>query len=409
MTEEKRTFGEKVRYLRNHRLWNQEQLSDRSNLSQSEISKIENGQYKTLSHETIRKLAKGLEIAPEVLVRGTSFASFFGQAEILPFGLIDSGPPLMAYFASALTGLTKKQKREIAALDQKIDEICNSYKSYSVALYRPRMNTDPVENPDVSNRDVYEIDRERVVTADLLILATIFPSLGAGMELQLAHQSCKSIILLKKEGQPLSRMVLGCPVRMEIVEYTRLTELTGKVTKAMDRLLPLVAQTSLPDLRPPGDSPDDFGSRLASLRDQRKFSQADLAKMVGVDTAYIESMETKPEQITNPSLTVIRRLARALRVEETYLVTGCVVPLHQTDPVFREHYDALRTLAEETDMPEREFESLWGRHVEKYQLSINVIGADQRTEIGDRRYWVEERRRFKRRKDEGNGELFSRD
>lgn len=408
MNEEKRTFGEKVRYLRNHRLWKQERLSDTSGLSQSEISKIENGQYKTLNHETIKKLAKGLEIAPEVLVRGTPFASLFGQAEILPFGPIDSGPPLTAYFASALTGLTKKQKREIESLDQKIDEICNSYKSYSIALYRPRMNTDPVENPDVPNRDVYEIDRERVVTADLLILAAIFPSLGAGMELQLAHQSCKSVILLKKEGQPLSRMVSGCPVRMEIAEYKRLAELPGKVTRAMDSLLPLVAQASPSELRPPGDTPDDFGSRLASMRDQRKFSQADLAKMVGVDAAYIESLESKPEQITNPSLFMLRRLAKALRVDETYLVSGCVVPLHQKDPVFREHYETLRTLANETDMPESEFETLWVKHVENYQLSINVMGADRRTEVGNRRYWVEERQRFRRRKNEDNGELFSR-
>ncbi|HEV7894096.1 MAG TPA: helix-turn-helix transcriptional regulator [Pyrinomonadaceae bacterium] len=409
MTDDKSTLGKKVRHLRNHRLWNQEKLSDMSGLSQSEISKIENGQPKTLSHETIRKLAKGLEVTPEFLVRGTPFASMFGQAEIVPFGTIDSGPPLTAYFASALTGLTTKQKAEIAALDQKIDEICNSYKSYSIALYRPRMNTDPEENRDVPARDVYEIDRERVTTADLLFLAVVFPSLGAGMELQLAHQSCKSVILLKKEGQPLSRMVLGCPVRLEIVEYKRLAELADKVTQAMDRVLSLAAQTIPPELRPPSDSPDDFGSRLASLREQRKFSQDALANIVGVDAAYIESLESKPEQITNPSLTMLRRLAKALRVEETYLVSGCVVPLHQKDRVFGEHYEVLRSLAKETDMPEWEFENLWERHVEKYQLSMNVIGADQRTEIGDKKYWEKERRRLNKKQGERNGELFSRD
>lgn len=409
MTEEKSTFGKKVRYLRNHRLWNQEDLSNRSNLSQSEISKIENGQYKTLNQETIKKLAKGLEIAPEMLVRGTPFASLFGQAETLPFGSIDEGSPFTAYFASALTGLTKKQKREVAALDQKVDEICSSYKSYSIALYRPRMNTDPVENADVPSRDVYEIDREHVATADVLILAAIFPSLGAGMELQLALQSCASVILLKKERQPLSRMVLGCPVRMEIVEYKRLAELPSKMTAAMDRVLPLISQSSPPETQPQGDSSEDFGSRLRLVRDQRKFSQSVLASMIGVDTAYIESLESKPEQITNPSLTVIRRLAQALRVSETYLVSGCVVPLHQKDPVFREHYEVLHALAKETDMPESEFEFLWSRHVEKYQLSINILGADQRTEIGDRKYWMQERKHFKKRESDGNGALFSKD
>jgi phosphoribosylaminoimidazole carboxylase (NCAIR synthetase) len=85
------------------------------------------------------------------------------------------------------------------------------------------------------------------------------------------------------------------------------------------------------------------------------------------------------------------------------------VPLHQKDRVFGEHYEALRSLAKETDMPEWEFENLWERHVEKYQLSMNVIGADQRIEIGDKKYWEKERRRLHKKQGERNGELFSRD
>ena len=57
------------------------------------------------------------------MARGTRFVSLFGQAEILPFGPIDDGPPFMAYFASALSGLSLRQEKEIIALDEKVKMI----------------------------------------------------------------------------------------------------------------------------------------------------------------------------------------------------------------------------------------------------------------------------------------------
>lgn len=267
-------LGNKVKALRSQRGLNQDSLSD---LSQSEVSKVESGKVR-VGKETIQKLANALEIKPEDLVRNTDYADLFGQSPLYFFAQNNQELPISAYFASALTGLTDEQMSEIIALDEKIDEICRSYERYQVVLYRPRTVTSPKDNPEVSAKEVYEIDQTRVASADVIFLATIFPSLGAGMELQLALQSCSSIILLKKKGQKLSRMVLGCPAIQEIIEFDDLSELEEKVTEVLNKILPSIAEFRAANPQLQNTSTDfQLGSRICELRKRRGFSQEHLA------------------------------------------------------------------------------------------------------------------------------------
>jgi transcriptional regulator with XRE-family HTH domain len=407
MVDTRKAFGEKVRYFRNRRHWKQGVLASRSKLSQGDISKIETGSLpKDPSKELIEKLANALEIPPRFLVSGTPLSSLFGQSESFALGPKDSAHPLMTYFASALTGLKQKQRKELWALDEKVHEVCNSYDSYPLVLYRPRTKTDPVQNPDIPPREVYEIDQEHVATADLLILAAIFPSLGAGMELQLAYQACACVILIKKKDQELSRMVLGCPVRLEIVEYTHLSDLESELRAAIDKLLPdLTAARSMHRQSPNMPAEYELGQRIREMRDRRKLSQEELARRIGVAPATIEDLESesRSEQINNPSLQILRRIALVLDTSETYLVSGHTPPIHSTNPIFEVHREALESYAKEVNMPFGDCGELWTVHVEVYQYELSVAGADKRTEIGDRKYWVEQYERLKEKRRKGPG------
>ena len=77
MPYENSTFGARVRYLRNQKGWKQDRLALEANLSQAEISRIENGHFRQPSEQTIRKLAYALEIQPEVLIGNPSYAAGF--------------------------------------------------------------------------------------------------------------------------------------------------------------------------------------------------------------------------------------------------------------------------------------------------------------------------------------------
>ena len=385
-----KAFGDKIKLFRNQRGWKQEFLADKANLSQSEISKIEAGKVKG-EKETILKLADALEVSPEILsFRNTSLSNLFNQSPLL-IRQNAQALPISAYFASALTGLTDSELAEIVLLDEKIDEICQKFDGYQLVLYRPRTVTSPVDNPDVPDRTVYEIDQERVASADVIFLAALFPSLGAGMELQIALQSCSSIILLKKTGQRLSRMVSGCPAIQKVVEFDDLDDLEEKVFEALNVTLPAIAEfrAANPQLQ---DNSNEFelGNRVNDCRKKLGFSQEQLARMIGVDVSYIELLETKSQRIINPSLQILNRIAKSLLTSVSYLITG-----QDIDSTFLEHFDVLKSFSEEVDMSVLEFNELCEIHTQTYQNDLSVVGVSNRAEIGDKKYWKEQYAKLK--------------
>jgi transcriptional regulator with XRE-family HTH domain len=396
----KEAFGERVRQWRTDMGLSQEALAGISRVSQSEVSKIETGGYsREPSKEVLRALAKGLEREPVDLVRGTIFAGLFPPSEIAVIGSRLQAPAVVAYFASALTNLTDEQFLEIVALDEQVNKICANYNRHPLVLYRPReTKTSPKQDQRLPPREVYAIDRENVANADLLILACNYPSLGAGMELQLALQSCSSVILLKRENVDLSSMVTGCPARKRIVTYSDLAELDQPLRHALDRLLPHLA-----DLRSanPVINANELGRRIRQNRTHQGLSEKDLARKVGVGTRYIEDLETKAEHITNPSLLILRRIARALHLAEGFLMTGHDVAIQLQNPIFADHLKCLDIYASEVQMPVDDYRTLWKHHVDRYALKLSVPGADRRIDIGDRKYWVLEHEVLKKEKTTG--------
>lgn len=391
------TFGRRVRDFRKARGWTQNDLASIANLSQGEVCKIEKA-HVNVSIETVSKLASALEIHVEDLVHGTALAILFGQPPLSAVTEIEQGPSIIAYFASALTGLVGEPKKEIEDLDERIDHIFRRYSAYPIALYRPRKRTSPTDNPDIPARDVYEIDQQRVASAHLVILAALYPSLGAGMELQLALQSGTTVILLSKKDQAVSRMVLGCPAAIEKVEYADLNDLEEQLIKLMDQIMPSLAKFQF--LHSDSENTEEFelGERIRRLRVERHLQPIDLARMVGVGASYIETLESKSERITNPSLYLLRRIARALLTSETYLVSGHI----SLDPKFQTHYDSLQTYANEIQMPVPHFNVLWSEHYEEFKYDLSIPGVANRADIGNRKYWVDRYERFKRSKPNGN-------
>ena len=65
-------------------------------------------------------------------------------------------------------------------------------------------------------------------------------------------------------------------------------------------------------------SPRRLSTMLKELRAKRGLNQRDLAKMAGVTNPYITLLETG--QRKNPSLAVLKRLAKALGVPVTTLL-----------------------------------------------------------------------------------------
>lgn len=222
--------------------------------------------------------------------------------------------PLSAYLASALTGLDPTQKALVVHLS---DIVCLVCRSVDIDLYEPRKKTDPVHHTDVSDVDVFKIDRERVLKSDLLIHLCHFPSTGAGEELSFAYEALVPIVLIAPGDQRVSRMVTGIPsVKVEL-RYQEPEDLRSMLEDRLVELRPFLEQRRL---TMDSLSENIVGAKIKELRLDANLTREDLATRVGITVESLAELEDNIDTVSNPSLTRLRLIATALKTTVAELV-----------------------------------------------------------------------------------------
>lgn len=132
-----------------------------------------------------------------------------------------------AYISGALTNL------ETATVDIKkvYEDIGNLCESVGVSAYVPHLKSDPIAFPNFTPKEIYEMDRAQVISADLTIAYIGLPSLGVGQELEIAREAGKDIVLWWFAGEKLSRMVRGNPSVVAMFEVKDVDELKTKLSE----------------------------------------------------------------------------------------------------------------------------------------------------------------------------------
>lgn len=263
---------------------------------------------------------------PEEIVRQAqgliTFRERAVEGELVP--ILSEGPallhpqprpvPLNAYLASALTGLEPTQKALIVHLSDMVNLVC---RSVDIDLYEPRKKTDPVHNPDVSHSDVFRIDRERVISSDVLIHLCHFPSTGSGEELGFAFDSLVPIILIAHGEQNVSRMITGIPGLKIEIRYSEPEEMREMLEERLREIRPLLEQRKLAKQE---FSQNIVGEKIKELRLEAALTREKLASLVGMDGEGIRAIEENIDTISNPSLTQLRLIATALKTTVAELV-----------------------------------------------------------------------------------------
>lgn len=110
---------------------------------------------------------------------------------------------------------------------KKVDKLCEKYFDKVIGTYPDFW--DSKETP----REFYDRTIKTIVKCDLFISEVSSPSLGVGMELQMAYYHKIPIIALAKEGIPISVMVLGIPNLLKVVRYKDIDDLMEKLDKEL--------------------------------------------------------------------------------------------------------------------------------------------------------------------------------
>jgi transcriptional regulator with XRE-family HTH domain len=221
---------------------------------------------------------------------------------------------LDAYLACALTGLSSEQRCLIDYLSEIIDVAC---REVEINLYQPAKHTDPNKHANISAAEVFKRDKERVVSSDLLIHLCHFPSTGSGEELSFAYDALVPIILIAPGEQTVSRMITGIPsLKMEI-RYANPNDLRNLLEERLWEIRPLVEQRRLAIA---AFSQNIVGAKIRELRLEGELTRAELADRVGLTVEGLANIEENIDTVSNPSLTVLRLLATALKTTVTELV-----------------------------------------------------------------------------------------
>lgn len=118
------------------------------------------------------------------------------------------------YVSGALTDV--KNPLETKALYEKIGSVCEEI---GLQPYVPHLHTDPVNNPDITPREVFDKDKHQVSISDLVIAYLGSLSFGVGMELAYAESNKIPIILLYETGKLISRFPRGIPTVIAEIQF----------------------------------------------------------------------------------------------------------------------------------------------------------------------------------------------
>ncbi len=118
------------------------------------------------------------------------------------------------YVSGALTDVVNPS--ETKALYEKIGLLCQEI---GLQAYIPHKQTDPLNNPDISPREVFDQDKYQVGKSDLVIAYLGSLSFGVGMELAYAETNKTPIILLYETGKRISRFPRGIPTVIAEIQF----------------------------------------------------------------------------------------------------------------------------------------------------------------------------------------------
>jgi len=239
----------------------------------------------------------------------------YNMGQLILFQSQPSPLALSAYLASALTGLAPDQRQLVFHLSDIAATVCADQ---GITLYEPRKQTDPVHHADVEDAVVFRIDRERVLSSDLLIHLCHFPSTGSGEELDFAFNALVPFVLISHSETRVSRMVTGIPSFKVHITYTEPEEFRHALRDCLTEIRPVLEERKL------AFSDYDaniIGNNIRLRREELRLSREDLAQNTSppITVEYLRQIEESTDRF-NPSLILLRQIATVLKTTVADLV-----------------------------------------------------------------------------------------
>jgi transcriptional regulator with XRE-family HTH domain len=223
---------------------------------------------------------------------------------------------LNAYLASGLTGLSSDDRAHLVRASEVIGKVCLGLE---IDLFEPRLATDPIDHPDVSDEQVFANDREQVLRSDLVIHVADYPSTGSGEELDIALGALVPIVIVAHGDTRVSRMVTGIPALKLTITYRDLDDLRAELWERLAEIRPILEERKLVFSQ---FDKNMVGNKVRISREDLYLTREEVAKHSGdvLTAERIRDIEGNNDKVSNPSLLELRTLAAVLKTTVADLV-----------------------------------------------------------------------------------------
>ena len=298
---------------------------------------------------------------------------------------------VFVYMASPLTD----QKRGKAIANDKarkiIFDFLNKSKKAFFETYDPAIITSPGSNH--SSREVYLIDYKKVFSSDLIIFHVSSPSIGVGIEAQLADSIGIPSIIIHPKSTTVSRMLLGIPTnRLATIQYESIRDLTSKLKEIIPDVTRQVVER-IPQRRRCIEeiSSAEIGRRIISYRIRKQLPLADFSRKSLLSSDFIKLIELYDECAVGISAFQLRCVAEALNCRCYPIANGLLRFSDSTDllplrAIERESLDSFIDFIKtrKTIVENRVFK-LWDNYMEMRQCAI--VGREELDEPLSKEDW----------------------
>lgn len=149
---------------------------------------------------------------------------------------------LKVYVSGSLTNLTD------ASVKTLYEQIGQLAQTHGFEAHVPHLHTDPLKNAAATPEEVYAFDQNHLKESDVVIAYIGQPSLGTGMELEMALKHSALVVLLSEKGANLSRLALGSPTIIEHIQFDSHADALGQLGDVFEKLLKAAKRKNMSSL-----------------------------------------------------------------------------------------------------------------------------------------------------------------
>lgn len=252
---------------------------------------------------------------------------------------------VMVYIAGPITNCSRSEARVAAEIRARAKKVMLEVEGVEYNVYDPAERT--YLGSDHEPDEVYAIDHANTAGADLVLFHLTSPSLGVGIESQIAATATVPRIVAFRKGTPVSRMFDGVfSPTLATIAYDSADDFEHKLRTTLETTrFELVASSEKRRGAMRSISETNIGRTLLGRRIVLGLDLPALAKRTDIASHWLAKIETSPEALACTSLVMLNRLAAELGCQVTMKYSQVTLaPI--TQDLSRVELEALKGLLE---------------------------------------------------------------